>query len=483
MVSINHSTPSSKPRPIPPTRRNGVEIYLRRYLNSVSDWNTYLATGSLEGQAKAVTGAFFGARVLKGAALLLGAHLTQQATASAASLLVRGWLRGQELATHGGIAVRKLEPATLRRRQPWPQTETLAQEWRLFLHFSGLRGRCAETRAAISRRVQLHDHYYFTEGGRTWLCYTLRFPNQGSDRTLTALTLLSFPNRSYYFDRLLPFNLAVDLARGRSSSDDIPGFIGHVNELDLLLPLVRLFKLGLYGLNWYLVDPGERDSGPAPDVAGYNNLLPPNGQGSGSQVRPYSVQPRGGQGSSPAPYATPPNSYYGYTGGDGWRAGAPSTSPTAPPPPPPPPGDSFGAPPAPASFPPRNNASANLAPGPVKVYLELQNQSAGQNEQVWVAIEEEAYLVLDSYQRPTGLAVAPAVSLADDGSFVTHPQRWHIVHLETGRALNAAPLPSPYETRQLASQLLAAADWRRPFEQMTPQERARARAILNGQRP
>jgi hypothetical protein len=31
--------------------------------------------------------------------------------------------------------------------------------------------------------------------------------------------------------------------------------------------------------------------------------------------------------------------------------------------------------------------------------------------------------------------------------------------------------------------LLAAADWRRPFEQMTPQERARARAILNGQRP
>ena len=85
MVPIS-TTKSTGPTP---PRRNAAEAWLRKYLNTLSDWQTYLTPdgAGLENRAQSVTDAFFGPKVLKGAAWLFGTHLCQQATASAAAIL------------------------------------------------------------------------------------------------------------------------------------------------------------------------------------------------------------------------------------------------------------------------------------------------------------------------------------------------------------------------------------------------------------
>ena len=444
----------------PAIKHNGAEAWLRRYLNGVSDWRTFLSAGSLEKQAAGVTGTYFGAQALKSAAFLFGVHLSQQVSASAASLVLRTWVRGSRLADHRGIAIRQFQPLTLRR--PDAQTQKLGREWRIFWTFSGLKS--ALTRAGHT--VQVHDHYFFTEGGRSWLCYTLRFPTREpnrADRALTVLTLLGFPNKGYYLDRTLPFNTAVDLTRGHVNADSVPGFIGDVNELDILMPLIRLAKLALYGLNWYLVDPEERD-GPAPDVAGYNNLIPPTGsQGSGKTRASWRVKSRAARRSPGR--AAPPASWYGYVGqqpGSGWNAPPPSP-----------------APPAQTSFLPQNSAAANLLAAPVEALMTIEN-AQGQRQETWITVEENAYAVLDPYNRPTGLAISPAITMDSAGEFALAGNQWHIIHTGTGKLLTTAPLPDVYQARQLAARLLGVGNWTAPVEQMTQAQREQVYAILNG---
>ena len=436
-----------------PGKRNGVNAYLQRYLDNVTDWGTYTASpDDFTVTVRRVTETFFSSRKLKGAALLLSAHLLQQATASVVSLVVRTALRGRALDTYRGLAIRhsKLIDLWAGRVPPW-----------------------------LQERIRLSDSFYFHEGGRTWHCHTLTVTFAPAlARALSSLTLLSFPNRSFYFDRAIPYTEAVDLALGLKDPDSVSGFIGDFRELDSLAPTFRILKLALYSLNWLLIDEEERDAG-GPDVAGYNDLGYPSGPPSWGGAPPW--------GGAAGAYSSPGDAGSGYPGSPStWRSnpyappGEPSNYPYTQTP--------NAAPyqpahdPAPRSpipyplLPTPRPIEVTLVPAPIRVKLSRQRPDGG-HDPIWHTLEENTYLVLHGQNRQTGLGVAPLIDLHSDGVAQPLADQWSVVHLETGYLLSDEPLDSIYQARELAG-LLAGLDWMRPFEQMPAGEIDRARQIV-----
>ena len=157
---------------ISPLNRNGINSYLQRYLNTVSNWQTYRDASdeeSFQDKAKAVTQSYFGSRKLKGLSFLLTAHVVQQVSASLVSILIRTWLNGAVRNAHRGIVVKESQ---------------VAQKW------------VDQMPGWLTKRATMTDSYYFHEGGRTWHAHSFEIIISAQmTKTLTILTLLSLPNR------------------------------------------------------------------------------------------------------------------------------------------------------------------------------------------------------------------------------------------------------------------------------------------------
>ena len=415
---------------ISPLQRNGINAYLQRYLNTITDWQTYseaIDTAGFSQQVKNVTAAYFGSRKLKGLSLLLAAHLLQQVTASLVSIAVRTWLGGQVLETYRGIAVRQSQASV------WWQHQM--PDW-------------------LQARLQVVESAYFHEAGRTWHNHTLEVTFSGRvTKTLAVLSLLSLPNRVFYFDRPLKQTDAVELALGVKDADSIPGFIGDLRELDTLLPFIRLLKLALYGLNWYLVDEAERDHR-GPGIVGYNELNYPSGPlGGGSAVYPPAPPNDNRPYDAGGPYP------YHRSGGYGYTPASPSLQ-------------------TPYALAPHiaGSTAVTLVQAPLRLKLGIQRPD-GRQDPLWYTVEEHGYLVYNGDRRQTGLGVAPMLEAQADGAIRELTSKWSVVHLETGHLLNDRALDSIYQARELAG-LLAAIDWTQPFDQTPRADLERAQQII-----
>ena len=451
-MNITHPTQQS------PFKRNGATAYVRRYLNAVSDWQTYAGVDPTRPQAagdivRQLTADYFSPGKLKGIALLLAAHLTQQAVSGLATALIRTTRHGDPLDTVHGIAVRQ---------------SNYHHRW----------NRLRPDR--LANVAEMTDSYYFHEGGRTWSVWTLTLHLWGETRRLSALTLLSLPNRAFYFDRPLDYPQAVPLALGLATADSIPGFLGDVNELDGLVPPLRALKLGLYLLNWLLVDPSERDSG-LPSPTPYSDLTPPSG------------------GTRPQPAAPPrnPGDYKGYYGSYFGAAGVTNPYPPAYPngngistqsyppaypngngvstqsyPPAYPNGNGMPSPhpayangPAPAAIPP-----TTLLEQPVSVLIRVNGREQ------WHTVNRNAFVVTAA-GHDTGLAITPSIETLADGRIVEDDRRWNITHLGSGRQLNQVALPTRDRAQALAAALLVI-DWTRAVDDIPSTDLDRAQAII-----
>ena len=418
-----------------PSRRNEVAGYVGRFLDEVTDWRRYSGAGSQEavrGTMGEITRRFFSAGQLKGMAFLLSAQLLQQGSASAVTMAARTFLRGSDQGTvYRGVRV----------------TELAVWEWwrRLWWLPEGLRA-----------TIKPGEGYHFTEGGRTWLVmlWDVTLP-QGGQRELCTLSLLGFPNRSYFYDRPVGPEAAIDVVRARITAESLPGHLGETGELDWLFPLLRVVKLVLLGLNWYLVDPVERDADEGPAVSGYNDIKPQGGPDT-----PW----------TPSGY---PTERSGWRGGDGLGQ----------PPPPPPPAQSSPYPPltsamnAPNPYPPGPGVGGlQLTPHPINQVL-LLDRGNGRREEVRVSHDREAYLIWQQ-GRELGLGIVPGVALGHEGAVRLLSDEWTLVHLKNGFALNeSGPLPSRESALALAGQL-GFIDWRHDLSQIPPAHLSQAREIV-----
>jgi len=421
-MNITHPTQQS------PLKRNGVTDYVRRYLDTVSDWQTYAGVditrpAAVGDAVRRVTTDYFSPRKLKGVALLLAAHLAQQVVSTLATTLIRTAIHGEPLDTVRGIVIRRSSYHT---------------------HWNRLRPDRLTGYAAMT------DSYYFHEGGRTWHVFTLKIDLWGEARTLSTLTLLTFPNRAFYFDRPLSYPQAVPLALGLTAPDTLAGFLGDTNELDALVPPLRALKQGLYLLNWLLVDPTERDND-LPSPTPYSDLTPPSG------------------GTRPLPTNTPPRNPGGYYGG---YTGAPYPHPY---PYPYPNGNGNGAAPSPYPYPaPPAAPPTTLLEQPVAVLIRPDD-----GREQWHTITRNAFIVRTASGRDTGLALTPAIETLSDGRIVEDDRRWNVTHLGSGRQLNQTPFPNRDRAQALAAALLVI-DWTRAVDDIPPTDLRRAQAIIGG---
>jgi len=464
------------PSLVSPTRRNGVTTYFRRYLDTVSNWQTYSdVTDGDEFREKfrTVTTNFFGSRKLKGMSFLLAAHLLQQTTASIASLIVRTAMHGSRLDAYRGITIRKAVlptlPQSIRDRVPVPAL--LKTQTERFTHW-------------LEPRATLVDTYLFIEGGRTWHCWTLNATFAPDlKRTLTVLSLVGFPNRMYLFDRPLAYNQAVDLALSLLDPDSVPGYLGGTNELDSFVPFVGLLKLGVYALGWLLVDNTERDE-PGPDVDGYDRWTPPP---------PPPTQPQ-----------TPPAGGFYNTGG--YYPPVPTTPPApagynlplpfaAAPQPAPAPLPAWNGTPAPATYPPAQpynpypqpapaarpafaGTPVTLVAAPVKLKMSTQRPN-GTADESWYTVTQDSFIVVREMDgRQTGLVVALQLESTGQGEVRPVPGKWTVVHVQSGYLLGAA-LPTVQAAQQLAA-LLAHIDWTRDVGTIPLDQIDQAKRIIAG---
>lgn len=168
--------------------------------------------------------------------LLLAAHAVEKAGGAATTLLARQLVRGKPYMKYQGVLVRKT-----------PLTGKLA----------GAKARLSRGRATADPEG---EDYHFYQDGITWANTTTRFNIlRDTPKTLSVLRSLSFPNRSYYFDRRLDEQNGVDLVLGNKDPETIPGYLGSTNQLDSVCSPLRRAKKALMGLNWLTVDDTERD--------------------------------------------------------------------------------------------------------------------------------------------------------------------------------------------------------------------------------
>ena len=426
-MNITHSTRQS------PLKRNGATTYVRQYLNAVGDWQTYAGIDPTRPQAvgdavRRLTLNYFSPAKLKGAAIIFAAQLTQQLVATLLTGVVRTVIHGAPLDTVQGIVVRRSD---YHRRWNRLRPDRLADI------------------------AEMADSFYFHEGGRTWHAYTLKIRLWGETRVWSALSLLGLPGRSYYFDRPLAYPQAVPLALGLVPADSIAGFLGDTTELDGLVPPLKSLKLGLYLLDWLLVDPSERD-GDLPQPMPYSDLTPPAGNtGYGSPAAPGTSYPPRHPGGFYGGY-TAPAAYAPYPNGNGV---APAYS---------------------APFPYNGNGVAQpyappavLSEQPVSVLITRDGREQ------WHTIHRNAFAVRTPDGRDTGLAITPAIELLADGRVVEHDTRWNITHLGSGRQLNRSPFTDRNRVQQVAASLLVI-DWTRAVADIPPADLQRAQTILNG---
>jgi hypothetical protein len=255
-------------------RRNGISGYLSRYLNTLTNWQTYGDMGNIEDipqRVLDVTGRFFGldGRIKGIFGVLIATHLAEQITGAVATMAVRMALRGRPFGRYRGI--------TLRESPISPRA-----------------GR-AQARLLGSSRVLESKGFYFHESGRTWHCNSTTYRVGDTPKTLTHIQSLSIPNREYFFDRELQPQDVIDLVLGDRDPDTIPGYIGSCNEIDGVLGFTQGIKRLLYVGNWLLVDEGERDAGE--ELVDYGDL----GRGPGGQPPPgWTSSSSGPSGSGPA---------------------------------------------------------------------------------------------------------------------------------------------------------------------------------------
>jgi hypothetical protein len=275
-------------------RRNGIAGHISRYLNTITNWSSYRDVenlAALPGRLKEITAWFFGidGRIRGVFGVMIATHLVQQLTGAVTTAAVRVAVRGRPFGRWRGITLRESPISPLAGR----------------VHNFFLRGRVEEAKG-----------FYFHESGRTWHCHVARYRLGDTIKTLNQVQSLSFPGRQYFFDRELPEQDVVDLVLGDKDPDNVPGYVGSINELDTLLG-TKPVKQMLYFGNWLLVDEGERDAGGAGDVVDYDSYARP-GPGGG----PYNSPHYGGwrpPGSTP-PSAPDATRYYG-----GQRQGDPGT--------------------------------------------------------------------------------------------------------------------------------------------------------------
>lgn len=442
-MNITHPTQQS------PFKRNGATAYVRRYLNAVSDWQTYAGVDPTRPQAagdivRQLTADYFSPGKLKGIALLLAAHLTQQTISTLATVLVRAAIHGNVLDTVHGIAVRQ---------------SNYHHRW----------NRLRPDR--LANVAEMTDSYYFHEGGRTWLAYTLQIRLWHETRTWSVLKLLSMPNRAFYFDRPPAYPQAVSVALGKTAADTLPGFLGDVNEPDAIVPPLRTLKLGLYLMEWLLVDPSERDSG-LPSPTPYSDLTPPSGGTPG--------------GTRPQPAAPPrnPGDYKGYYGSYFGAAGVTNPYPPAypngngvstqsyPPAYPngmPTPHPAYTNGPAPTTIPP--STPTTLLEQPVSVLIRVNGREQ------WHTVNRNAFVV-KAAGHDTGLAITPSIETLADGRIVEDDRRWNITHLGSGRQLNQVALPTRDRAQALAAALITGIDWTRAVDDIPSADLDRAQAII-----
>jgi hypothetical protein len=261
--------------------RNGISGYFSRYLNTVTNWQTYGDVGNIEDipqRVLDVTARFFGldGRIKGVFGVLIATHLAEQITGAVATMAARLTLRGKPFGRYRGI--------TLRESPISPRV-----------------GR-AQARILGASRVLESRGFYFHESGRTWHCNSTTYRVGDTPKTLTHIQSLSIPNREYFFDRELQPQDVVDLVLGDRDPDTIPGYIGSCNEIDGVLGFTKAIKRLLYVGNWLLVDEGERDAGE--ELVDYGDL------GRGPDGQPSSP-------SSGSPWRSPsgsgaPGGYGGY---------------------------------------------------------------------------------------------------------------------------------------------------------------------------
>jgi len=262
-------------------RRNGIAGHISRYLNTISNWSTYQDVENLADLPKRlmeVTSWFFGldGRIKGVFGVLIATHLVERLTGAVATMTTRLALRGRSFGRYRGITLRQS-----------PVSPLVGRGQNVLLH----------------GRVQEAKGFYFHESGRTWHCHVARYRVGDTVKTINHIQSLSFPSREFFFDRELPEQDVVDLVLGDKDPDNIPGYIGSINELDTLLTVTKVAKQVLYFANWLLVDEGERDGGKA-DLVDYERFG--RGPGSGrdggsgytgtaySGYRPGGLSPSGG---------------------------------------------------------------------------------------------------------------------------------------------------------------------------------------------
>lgn len=67
----------------------------------------------------------------------------------------------------------------------------------------------------------------------------------------------------------------MDVVKGLTQSEQVPGYIGSTNELENITPLGKV-KRSLFAASWFLVDESERDTGGGIGYADYQAALSSN---------------------------------------------------------------------------------------------------------------------------------------------------------------------------------------------------------------
>jgi hypothetical protein len=272
--------------------RNGILTHTGRYLDTLGSWSTYRDLSSLEeipARLAQVTYTFTG---LDGLAegrphlsgllgVVIAVHALEQVTGGLATAGMGLVVRGQPLARYRGVLIR---------RSP-------------FSRWAHLLGRLPG--------VQVLDStgYYFVEAGRTWHCQSVTLELAESLRTLTRLHSLSLPRREYLFDRpvivpgdrelaegekAISIQRIIDVVKGDEEPEAIPGFIGRINELESLVSPFTCAKKFLLIVNWFLIDPEERDDGS--NFVDYDSLIKGNPSGGLGGTSIWSRPPSPGNG-------------------------------------------------------------------------------------------------------------------------------------------------------------------------------------------
>ena len=184
---------------------------------------------------------------------MIGLHTLEAATGAAGTTAMRLFMPGKPVGTWRNVVIRQDRSMPLK-------TKALSR--------------------ATGGRVIGSSGYYFHEGGRTWMCASYTLNVNGTARTLTKASTLAYPKREYFFyrpltlgnsqnngteamgigddaqHRELPIQRVVDVVKGVTYPEQVPGYIGSTNELENIIPLggIKRSLLRPVGSSWTRVN-------------------------------------------------------------------------------------------------------------------------------------------------------------------------------------------------------------------------------------